>query len=514
MVLGDKYIRWGIVALIVVLAGGGYVYFLQGGVQETTIVIVPKEFVQQIAVSGKVIAVHDVDLGFAGGGRISRVYAQVGQTVAVGSSLAEIENGDLRAAVDQRKAALATQEAKLAALQAGTRPESIAVSQAAVASAESALVQSHQSLVNAIQSAYAVADDAVHNKVDQFINSPRSSPTLKFFTTDSQLGNTMLGERIDMEARLRDWQILQATLSTDSDLAGAVKTARMTLQTTGRLLANANTTLNGAISTQTSPTATIDGWIASIATGRAALETASGALTTQQSVDSAATTALITAQKNLALAQAGASREDIDAQKAVIVAARADVSAAQAQLSKTVIVAPFSGIVTKTNAKVGSTASANEAQISMESRGTFQIEGYVPEINISLVKPIQTAKVTLDAYGAGVNFDATLVLVDPSETIRDGVSTYRVVLQFAQPDARIKSGMTANVVIIAQKRTGIIAVPQGVVTLKDGRSVMQVKDGDKTTERIVMTGAISSLGEVEIISGLSDGDVIIVTTAQ
>lgn len=505
--------KWSIVALIVAIVGG-YFMFFQKKPQANTIVVHPKEFIQQVAVSGKVSAVHDVDLGFAGGGRISRVYAKVGQTVVAGSLLAEIENGDLRAVVDQRKAALAIQEAKLAALQAGTRPESIAVSQSAVASAESALAQSHQSLVNAIQSAYAVADDAVHNKVDQFISNPRSASALKFLTTNSQIGNTMLGERIDMEARLRDWQILQATLSADSDLAGAVNSARASLQATGRLLALANTTLNGAISTQTSPSTTIDEWIASIATGRSAIETASGALTNAQSADRAATTALITAQKNLALAQAGASREDIDAQKAVIVAAQADVSAAQAQLGKTIITAPFSGVVTNTNAKVGSIASANDAQISIESRGAFQIEGYVPEINISLVKPAQTAKITLDAYSTGVAFHATVVSVDPSETIRDGISTYRIILQFAQMDARIKSGMTANVAIIAQKRTDIIAVPQGIIIMKDGRSTVQIKEGDTIVDRVVTTGAISSLGEIEIISGLSDGDVVIVPATQ
>ena len=77
--------------------------------------------------------------------------------------LAEVENGDLRAAVSQKRAALASAQAKLAALQAGTRPESIAIAQATVTSAQ-------QTLINTAQDSYTAADAAVHNQVDQHLH--------------------------------------------------------------------------------------------------------------------------------------------------------------------------------------------------------------------------------------------------------------------------------------------------------------------------------------------------------
>src|SRR3989344_8065600 len=118
---------------VVVLAGG---FILFGGkkAEERVITVEKGSFVQEVSVSGKVVAAQDVDLGFSQGGRVSGVYAKVGDTVAKGAALAELENGDLRAAVLQREASLATQRAKLASLKQGTRPEEIAVAEAEVES--------------------------------------------------------------------------------------------------------------------------------------------------------------------------------------------------------------------------------------------------------------------------------------------------------------------------------------------------------------------------------------------
>lgn len=506
---------WILAGLIALAAVGGYAYVRSTAAGPATVTVHPKEFVQEVSLSGKVIAGSDVDLGFAAGGRISRVYVKVGQTVGAGQLLAETENGDLHAAVAQRQAALDRERAKLAALQAGTRPESLAVSQAALASAEDSLAQKQQALLDAIQSAYAAADDAVHNKIDLFITDPRTiNPSLDFMTSNSSAASVFLTERSAVETQLRAWQTAQSSLSAQGDLSSAVDDARMRLTAVSRLLAEANTLLNIAIATPSVPAATISTWISSVSTGRTAIDASISALTTADTAATAAATALVTAQKNLALAQAGATKEDIDAQQAAIAAAAADVASAQAQLGKTLITAPFSGIVTKADAKVGSVAVANVPQVSLESRGAFQIEGYVPEINVSLVKAGQPASVTLDAYGDKTLFGATVASVDPAETLRDGVSTYRVVLQFDTADNRIKSGMTANLSIIADRREGVLSVPMGAVSVKDTDSYVTVIEGKKTSERLVTTGAVSSLGEVEILSGLSDGDQVVLPAAQ
>jgi HlyD family secretion protein len=504
----------GIALVLAIVLGGGY-YFTVGNnaPKEQTLVVHPADFTQQVSVSGKVIPAQEVDLGFTQSGRVARVYVKVGDTVAAGRVLAEIDSGDIRANLLQKQAALDMQKAKLASLQQGTRPEEIAVAEGTVASAESALVQSNEALANSIKDAYIKSDDAVRNDVYQFVSNPRSDPQISFTSTDSQSLIDTRAKVLATETELVAWNAEIQNLSASSDLSLAVSRAFAHLAVVNALLTSASKSLNSAFSGTVSQT-TIDGYSADVATARASISTVSAAITTAVTAQKSAAASLDAARKNLALKKAGTVQADIDAQAAQVSSAEAEVASVRSQLDKTVIIAPFTGVITTMDAKAGMIVSPNTPEISMISASTFQIESYVPEVNIALVKVRDRAKVTLDAYGDEVTFDASVVSIDPAGTIRDGVPTYRALLQFSGSDARIRSGMTANITIITAQKTGVISVPQGLVVSKGGKKYVSVKEGETTTEREVTTGAVSSLGDIEILTGLSDGDVLLVSSGK
>ena len=166
------------------------------------------------------------------------------------------------------------------------------------------------------------------------------------------------------------------------------------------------------------------------------------------------------------------------------------------------------------DAKVGGTASSNTSDIAMISAGTLQMESFVPEINIPLLAVGDEAVATLDAYGTTAPFAAKVVSIDPAETVRDGVSTYRVKLQFDVTDARVRPGMTANILITTLKKTNAIAVPQGIVVRRGDEKFISIKEGNSVREQAVQTGSVSSLGTIEILSGLKDGDMVLLKTQE
>ncbi|OGG79939.1 hypothetical protein A3A39_00965, partial [Candidatus Kaiserbacteria bacterium RIFCSPLOWO2_01_FULL_54_13] len=440
--------------------------------------------------------------------------------VAASSALSELDNGDLRASVLQKEAAREAQQAKLSALRQGTRPEEIAVSESSVESASASLDQARRALLEEMHDVYRSADDAIHNKVDQFFTNPRSAnPQLTFLVADSQIENNLEYARLVMETALGSWQMYIATLSVASDLLASAETSQKNLNEVTALLAQANTALNRGIQTGSVTQSMIDGYIVDVASARSSIHTAGSALTSAVTAHKDASAALETAKKNLALKKAGTVQADIDAQEAQVKASEADLANARAQLSKTIMRAPFAGIVTKMDLKVGSIASANVSEVSMISTGTFQIESFVPEINIALIEVEDEAAVTLDAYGGGTVFAARVVSIDPAETVRDGVSMYRTILQFDGQDERIRSGMTANVVITTDERENVLSIPRGVVVEREGKKYVRVsaKGGsasggkEETEEREVTTGAVSSLGSIEILSGLSEGDLVVLS---
>lgn len=501
------------ILLVVVLIGGGLYWYSTRDTNgnEELLAVTPAPFLQEVSLSGKVEAQKDVNLGFSVGGRIASVSVRVGDIVSAGQLLAEVENGDTVALVEQRRASLSVAEAELAALKAGTRPEEVAVSEADVVAKRVQLAQSRSALVNAIKDAYTEADEAVRTQTDQFFSNPTSNtPQLTFTVASTQTESTVENGRREMEGMLQSWIQEVVGLSTEGDIDAALAHAKSNLARVSSFLLSANMAITQGGTTGTVSQANLNSYASDVSLARSSINAAITALTTAETARANAVTALASAESSLALARAGATAEDIRAQEARVASARASVADAVAQVQKTRITAPFTGTVTVVDAKKGEIASANTPVISLISASDVRIESYVPEINLAILEIGDTARVTLDAYGTDTVFTATLASIDPAETIRDGVSTYRALLVFPESDPRIRAGMTANVILVTDERQGVISIPQKVVRFKDGMKVVSVKEGESYVDRQVVTGAVSSLGTVEIVSGLTAGDVVVV----
>lgn len=479
----DSRWRYALAALIIAVLGA-YFLFGRGTNFGATFTVAPGDFKEQVSVSGTVIAAKDVSLGFAANGRILGTYVRVGQHVGAGTILAETENGDLIAAVDEKKAALA-------ALLAGTRPEQLAIVEATVADTQAALV-------NAVQTAYTTSDDAVHNKADIFFTNPRINPKLLFSVANIALQAIVERDRLATEPVLASWALLVMKLTNDT-AADSARQAQVYLAQVTTLLADANAALNQSVPDQTTTSATLSSYATALATARTNVNTANTALTN-------ALSALTSAQKTLELNRAGAIAPDISA-------ARAQVTNAQALLAKTRIVAPFSGVVTRMDAKVGEIVSPTASSIAMQSDGVFHVETYIPEVTIARVAVGNSATTTLDAYGSSVAFPSTVIAVDPAETVKDGVPTYKTTLAFLAADSRIRSGMTANVTIVTGTLQNVIVIPAGAVGQKDGVPYVSIVARGATESRTVTLGPSPALGQAHILSGLSAGDVILLSPA-
>jgi len=217
----------------------------------------------------------------------------------------------------------------------------------------------------------------------------------------------------------------------------------------------------------------------------------------------------------LELDEAGATKEDTEAQAAQVEKAQANVLNYQAQFNKTIIRSPINGLVTKQDAKIGEIVSANAIIVSVISANQFEVESNVPEADIAKLKIGDRASITLDAYGDNVLFDAKVIKIDPAETIIEGVATYKTTLQFNKEDERIKSGMTANIDVSTDKRENVLVIPQRAVITRGLDKFVLIDNGTANPdERQIQTGLRGSDGNVEVISGLKDGERIAAIAKQ
>ncbi len=102
-------------------------------------------------------------------------------------------------------------------------------------------------------------------------------------------------------------------------------------------------------------------------------------------------------------------------------------------------------------------------------------------------------------------------MIDPAETVLEGVPTYKVTLAFVSPDSRIRPGMTANLEIHTHEADGVIEIPYRALTSTATSTTVRVVSLDGKTYSVVpvVTGLKGSDGTIEIVSGLNPGDKVV-----
>lgn len=507
--------RIGKVAIIGALAIAGYFAYGAFTPEEAlqTVIVKADGGESVVAVQGTVVAAQDVSLGFDGSGKVSWVGVKVGDHVRAGQSLASLSQNDLSAQISSLIAQRDAAVAKLDELKRGTRPEDIAVAESQVASAQSQADLAAVTLADTLNDAFPKFDEAVRTKTDTFFSNPRSSAPRFNITTDTQIRIPLENERLALEALLVDQQNKQYTEPTVAD-AAAVKATAMRIRS---YLDTMATAINSAQAYNAVSSTELESYKAAISSARATISAYITSVSTAQTQYANLSLALKTAQSQLALKKQGASAEEIRAQEAQVRAAQANISATQATAAKRTITAPFAGLITKVDPKVGSIVSGTSGgTISLISSNHLQIEAYVPEVYIAKIALTDNADVSLDAYGSNDVLKAAVSSIDPSSTVRDGITTYKVVLTLSEPDDRIRAGMGGDILIHTTNETPIITIPKAALVDRNGKHYVQIPagNGNRVIEREVTVSKINEADVAEISEGLSDGDTIVLKPIQ
>ncbi|NTW98872.1 MAG: efflux RND transporter periplasmic adaptor subunit [Geobacteraceae bacterium] len=172
------------------------------------------------------------------------------------------------------------------------------------------------------------------------------------------------------------------------------------------------------------------------------------------------------------------------------------------------IIAPISGIIASKQADLGATVFPGQPLMTIDDDGSYQLELALPENVASKVKPGTPLQVTLDAIGS--TFAARIAEIVP--TADPASRTF--VAKIALNQKGLKSGMFGRGAVSLGTTTNGITVPKKAV-IDHGAltSVWTLDKGNIARMRIVRVGRQS--GErVEILSGLSDGDRVVVSGAE
>lgn len=225
---------------------------------------------------------------------------------------------------------------------------------------------------------------------------------------------------------------------------------------------------------------------------------------------------LDTAQTNYETASAGVSAAGAQAAQT-----EAALKLAMTNLRYTKIISPVDGIVVSRNVDVGQTVAASFQTPTLftiaQDLTKMQIDSSVVEADIGKVSVGQKVDFTVDAY-PDTTFSGSVSDVRIAPIIVQNVVTYDVVVKVANPEKKLKPGMTANISIVTSMKKGVLRVPNNALRFRPsgapsakeekGRAVWVLKGS--APERVGIKLGITDGSYTEVASGgLKDGDRVI-----
>ena len=241
---------------------------------------------------------------------------------------------------------------------------------------------------------------------------------------------------------------------------------------------------------------------------------------------------------------AKAVQEERPKNQAEVAAAQADVDSKrsvledfQRQLDDTTLVAPTDGTVAVIGGRIGeevpgggsnrggfdasalsrppnaqapgSVSTRAGGFVTLTDLATNEVRARFSEADTAKIKAGQAAKVEFESLGQQLT--ARVVRIDPIETVVANVVTYTVTLLLDKKLEELKPGMTGNVDVIIAQKQNVLRLPVTAINPRNGRATVQVVGKNDELETRQVTTGLKGDDDVEITSGLNEGDRVVVT---
>ena len=416
--------------------------------------------------------------------RVDKLNVDVGSRVRAGDVLAELDHTELDQQVLAAQATQASAEARLAALQAGPKPEVLAAAQANLRAA--------QARVNALQSARDNADIAT---LDQRVKDARAALDQAQASLEPDAQALGQAEASASEARTKLAQ-LQADPTKANDKT-VMDAARSDVQKADAAVAAAKTPHGTQAAADR---ARLDLQDAQQAQLLARLSTTAFDLDQARAL-------LDVADAQVKLASAPASPEELKASQTTVEEAFAQAELTRSRLRDATVTAPINGTVAEIGTRVGSTVGPSASMLTLIPPD-MQVVVRADESQLSQVQVGQSASLSVESFPKE-GFTGTVKGIAP--VLDPRTRSVAVQIDVPDPQGKLKPGMFAQLAIQIGQRAGALIVPKEAI-LRVGsvdpsapvQSVVYSVVESRVHKQTVSLGATDGKN-VEIIQGVQEG---------
>jgi membrane fusion protein (multidrug efflux system) len=203
----------------------------------------------------------------------------------------------------------------------------------------------------------------------------------------------------------------------------------------------------------------------------------------------------------------GVNQADYDAAANLVISTKADIQYTKALIDKTVIRAPFDGVVGLRQVSPGAFVNTSDVIATMQQVHNLKLDFTVPEDYSAFITTGSTVRVLLDATTDTIKHVAKIIAVEPQANTATRNLKARALLQ---DNAKANPGAFVKVFVLHGAPKQSILVPTNCIIPSDvNKQLILVKDGNAQFTDV--TTGIRQQSNVEITSGVSPGDSVVVT---
>lgn len=196
--------------------------------------------------------------------------------------------------------------------------------------------------------------------------------------------------------------------------------------------------------------------------------------------------------------------------RAALDEARRAFEAARSALERSVIRAPFDGLVTEVNLHLGELAQNNtKTPLRLVDTKPRIVKGEIDEIDLAKVKEGAPARLKILAVRTEPFKGVVTRVVPFIGTSREQDRSSPIELAFGEPTENVPVGATTDIEIVVDSKDGALAVPSRSIFGSGAKRHVFAVDGAKSVRREVKLG-VGNYERTEILEGLKEGDLVIV----
>jgi HlyD family secretion protein len=213
-------------------------------------------------------------------------------------------------------------------------------------------------------------------------------------------------------------------------------------------------------------------------------------------------------------ADATAKQASCDSAGTQVAEAEARIQASRADTDRTVLRAPFAGIVAEVNGELGEYLTPSPPGIptlpavDLIDDSCLYVSAPIDEVDAAQLKVGMTGRITLDAY-RGKHFSGRLRRIAPYVlAVEKQARTVEVEVEFDRPGdaAHLLVGYSSDVEVVVAARDGVVRIP--TPALMPGNRVLVLGAAGLLEERRIDTG-LSNWEFTEVKTGLARGDRVV-----